>query len=95
MNGDTAVAGEAERALAESAETMMSGSITVPMASGLTRHAVHPVQPLDGIGEARIILDIGGDGELAAGLEPRDKAQLSMARAAVDRGRIALQGQRR
>ena len=35
---------------------------------GLLFHLLHQPRALDHIGEARIILDIGGDGELAAGL---------------------------
>ena len=63
--------------------TMMS--LTHPGADmlGLLLHLLHQPRALDHVGEARIVLDIGGDGELAAGLQPlRPGSAARLARAA-------------
>ena len=48
----------------------------------LLLHLLHEPGALDDVGKARIILDVGGDGELAAGAMPWIRIGSSMARAA-------------
>jgi hypothetical protein len=43
---------------------------------------------LDDVGEARVILDIGGDGELAAGLGALDQDRLEHGAGGIDRGGV-------
>ena len=38
----------------------------------LSLHLLHQPRPLDHLGKARIVLHIGGDGQLAAGLDTLD-----------------------
>ena len=49
---------------------------------GLRLHLLHQPGALDDVGEARVVLDVGGDGQLAARLEPWISSGFSMARAA-------------
>jgi hypothetical protein len=56
---------------------------------GLEAHLLHQPGTLDDIGEARIVLDIGRDHQLAAGLEARDQHRLEHRPGGVDRGRVA------
>ena len=49
---------------------------------GLLLHLLHQPGALDDVGEAGIILDVGGDGELAAGLDALDDDRRRPARAA-------------
>src|SRR5438034_2085113 len=39
---------------------------------GLLPHLLHQPRPLDDLGKARIVLDVGGDGHLSARLQPGD-----------------------
>ena len=48
---------------------------------GLGLHLLHEPRPLDHIGKARVVLDVGGDRELAAGLDARIRIGSSIARA--------------
>ncbi len=55
---------------------------------GLLLHLLHQPGALDDVGEARIILDIGGDGELAAGLDALNQHRLQHRAGGVDRGGV-------
>ena len=56
---------------------------------GLRLHLLHEPRTLDGFREARIILDLGGDGELTAGLDARDHHRLQHRARGIDRRRGA------
>ena len=56
---------------------------------GLLLHLLHQPGALDDVGEAGIVLHIGGDGELAAGLDALDQDRLQHGAGGIDRGRIA------
>ncbi len=56
---------------------------------GLLLHLLHQPGALDDVGEARIVLDIGGDGELAARLDALDQHRLEHGARGIDRGRVA------
>ena len=56
---------------------------------GLRRHLLHQPRPLDHIGEARIVLDIGGDGQLPARLQPGHQHRRQAGARGIDRRRIA------
>ena len=60
----------------------MSLMISVPDVLGLGLHLLHQPGALDDVGEARIVLDVGGDGQLAAGLDAGISTGFSRARAA-------------
>ena len=49
---------------------------------GLLLHLLHQPGALDDVGEARVVLDVGGDGQLAARLNAGISMGSSMARAA-------------
>ena len=53
---------------------------------GLLLHLLHQPGPLDDVGEAGVILDIGGDGELAAGLDALDNDRREAGAGGVDGG---------
>src|SRR5689334_21489423 len=52
-------------------------------------HLLHQPGSLDDLGETRVILDIGGDRQLAARLEPGNQNRLQIRPGGVDRGGIA------
>src|SRR5215467_5632677 len=56
---------------------------------GLLLHLLHQPRPLDDVREARIVLDVGGDRELATGLDALDQDRLQHGAGGIDRGRIA------
>ena len=56
---------------------------------GLRLHLLHEPGALDDVGEAGIVLDIGGDGELAAGLQARDHDRLKHGARRIDGGGVA------
>ena len=56
---------------------------------GLLQHLLHQPRTLDGIGEARIVLDIGGDHQLAALLQAGDEHRLQHGARGIDRGGVA------
>jgi hypothetical protein len=56
---------------------------------GLLAHLLHQPGTLDHVGEARIVFYVGGDGELAAGLNAFDQDRLQHSARGIDRGRIA------
>ena len=53
---------------------------------GLLLHLLHQPGALDDVGEAGIILDVGGDGELAAGLDALDDDRREAGAGGVDGG---------
>jgi hypothetical protein len=56
---------------------------------GLGLHLLHQPGALDDVGEARIVLDIGGDGQLAAGLDAGDQHGLQQGARGIDGGGVA------
>src|SRR5215831_11004063 len=55
----------------------------------LLLHLLHQPGALDDVGEAGIVLDIGGDGELPAGLDALNQHRLQHGAGGIDRGGIA------
>ncbi len=64
-------------------------TILVPTWVGLGLHLLHQPGPLDDVGEARIVLHIGRDGELAAGLDALDQDGFQHGARGIDRGGVA------
>jgi hypothetical protein len=60
-----------------------------PHVLGLGLHLIHQPGALDHVGEARVVLHVGGDGELAAGREARDQHWLKQSPRGVDGGGVA------
>ena len=56
---------------------------------GLLLHLLHQPRALDDIGKARIIFDVGGDGELAARLDALDQHGFKHRPRGIDRSGIA------
>ena len=56
---------------------------------GLLLHLLHQPGALDDVGEAGVVLHVGGDGELPAGLDALDQDRLEHGAGRIDRGRIA------
>jgi hypothetical protein len=56
---------------------------------GLGLHLFHQPGALDGRGEAGIVLDVGGDGQLAAGLDAGDDHRTEQGPGRIDGGRPA------
>ena len=56
---------------------------------GLRPHLVHQPGPLDHVGEARIVLDVGGGGHLAAGLYALDEERLHHGAGGINAGRVS------
>ena len=56
---------------------------------GLLLHLLHQPGALDDVGEARIVLDIRGDGELAARLDALHEHRLQAGAGGIDRRRVA------
>src|SRR6202035_3428814 len=56
---------------------------------GLGSHLLHQPGSLDRLGEARVVLDIGGDGKLAAGLHARHQNRLQARTGGVNSGGVA------
>ena len=52
-------------------------------------HLLHQPRTLDHLGKARVVLHIGGDGELAAGLDALDEDRLQHGARSIDRSRVA------
>jgi hypothetical protein len=53
---------------------------------GLGLHLLHQPGALDGLGEAGIVLDVRGDGQLAAGLQAGDDHRVQRGASGVDGG---------
>src|SRR5262245_47950598 len=90
--GEVVIAGiaiDSERAPAEIGSAHMVGNELGPDMLGLPLHLLHQPGALDDVGEAGIILDIGGDGELSAGLDALDQNRLQHGAGGIDRSRIA------
>ena len=58
-------------------------------ALGLGSHVGHQLGAVDALGEARVVLDLGGDHELSAGHEAGDDERLEVGARGVDGGRQA------
>ena len=56
---------------------------------GLLLHLLHEPGALDHVGKARIVLDVGGDGELAAGRDALDQDRIEHGAGGIDRRGIA------
>ena len=56
---------------------------------GLLLHLLHQPGALDDVREARIVLDVGGDGELAAGLDALDQDGFQHGARGIDGGGVA------
>src|SRR5262249_36772880 len=56
---------------------------------GLLFHLLHQPRALDHVGEAWIVFHVGGDGELAAGLNPADHDRLQHGARCIDGSRTA------
>ena len=54
---------------------------------GLLLHLVHQLRPQDPVGEARIVLDVGGQHQLAAGLHALEHQRLEVGPGGVERRR--------
>ena len=55
---------------------------------GLLAHLLHQPGALDDFGKAGIVLDIGGDGQLAARLQAGDQNRLQHGARGIDGGRV-------
>ena len=55
----------------------------------LLAHQVHQLRPEDALGEAGIVLDVGGDGELPAGLHALEDERREVGAGEIERGRAA------
>ena len=56
---------------------------------GLGVHLLHQPGSLDDVGKPRVVLDIGGDRQLAAGLDPGQQNRLQVGAGGIDRRGIA------
>src|ERR1700690_1341643 len=56
---------------------------------GLLEHLLHQPGTLDDVGEAGIVFHVGGDGELAAGLDALDQDRFQHGTRGIDRGGVA------
>ena len=83
-----AVAGQAERPLREIELGDEIGDDLGADMGGLLLHLLHQPRALDDVGEARIVFHVGGDGELAAGLDALDQHRLQHRARGIDRGGI-------
>ncbi len=84
-----AVAGEAEGPLAQfGLDDEILDDVRADML-GLGAHLLHQPGSLDHVGKARIVLHIGGDGELAARLEAGNQQRLAQRTGCVNGGRVA------
>ena len=74
---------------ADRALVTWSATSRVPTCAACFCHLLHQPGALDDLGEARIVLDVGGDGELAAGLHALDQDRLEHGARRIDRGGVA------
>src|SRR5262245_59121864 len=89
---EVAVAGlafELERPVAQIDLAHVVADELGPHMLGLLLHLLHQPGTLDDVCKARIVLDIGGDGELATGLDALKEDRLQHGAGGIDRGRIA------
>ena len=83
------IAGQPERPLRQLHLVDVVGDDAGADMLGLRLHLLHQPGPLDDVGEARIVLDVGGDGELAAGLDALNQDRLQHGARRVDRSGVA------
>ena len=83
-----AVAGQPERPLREIELGDEIGDDLGADMGGLLLHLLHQPRALDDVGEARIVLHVGGDGELAAGLDALDQHRFQHRARGIDRGGV-------
>ena len=86
------VAGIATEAERTPGEVEFGNQIGDDLGSDMGRlllHLLHQPRTLDHVGEARIVLHIGGDGELAAGLDALDQNRFQHRPRGIDRGGVA------
>ena len=83
------VAGQAERPLRQVELGDEIGDDFGADMGGLLLHLLHQPGTLDDVGEARIVFHVGGDGELAAGLDALDQNRLEHGARCIDRGGVA------
>jgi hypothetical protein len=58
-----------------------------PEASRLFLHLVHELRTQDPVGEARVVLDVGGEHQLASGLEALQKQGFEVGPRGIERSR--------
>ncbi len=90
--GEIAVAGIAfqpERPMRQIHLAHVIGDDPGPHVLGLLLHLLHQPWALDDLGEARVVLDVGGDGELPAGLDALDQHRFQHGAGGIDRGGVA------
>jgi hypothetical protein len=80
---------EPERSLRQIELDHVIGDETGADMLGLLLHLLHQPRALDDFGEARIVLDVGRDGELAAGLDAADHDRLQHRARRIDGGGAA------
>ena len=83
-----AVAGQAERPLRQFELGDEIGDDFGADMGGLLLHLLHQPGALDHVGKARIVFHVGGDGELAAGLDALDQDRLQHRARRIDRGGV-------
>jgi hypothetical protein len=83
-----AVAGQAERPLRELGLDDEIGDDFGADMGGLLLHLLHQPRALDHVGKTRIVFDVGGDGELAAGLDALDQDRFEHRAGGIDRGGV-------
>src|ERR1019366_8806228 len=83
-----AVAGQAERPLRELKLGDEIGDDLGADMGGLLLHLLHQPRSLDDVREARIVLHVGGDGELAAGLNALNQHGFEHRTGGVDRSGV-------
>jgi hypothetical protein len=83
------IADEAERTLAELELGHQIGDDLGADMGRLLLHLLHQPGALDHVGEAGIVLDVGGDGELSAGLNPLDQDRIEHRACRIDGGGVS------
>jgi len=83
------IATYAERPSSEIEARRMIGDKLGADMGRLFLHLLHQPRTLDHLGKARVVLHIGGDGELAAGLDALDEDRLQHGARSIDRSRVA------
>ena len=83
------VAGDPERTAGQFDAVDVVGDDVGADMRGLLLHLLHQPGTLDDVGEAWVVFDIRGDGELAAGLDALDQDGLEHRARRIDRRRVA------
>ena len=83
------IAGQAERPIAELDLGDVIGDDAGADMLGLLLHLLHQPGTLDDVGKARIVLHVGGDGELPARLDALDQDRFQHGARGIDRGGVA------